>query len=47
MGTGEFADNRGGMLSSVTKSGRGFREKILAQLGSAQLDDSKFNSNSE
>ena len=46
MGTGEFADQRG-MLSSVTKSGRGFREKILAQLGSAQLDDSKFNSNSE
>ena len=47
MGTGEFADQRGGMLSSVTKSGRGFREKILAQLGTAQLDDSKFNSNSE
>ena len=46
MGTGEFADPRG-MLSSVTKSGRGFREKILAQLGNAQLDDSKFNSNSE
>jgi hypothetical protein len=31
----------------VTKSGRGFREKILAQLGSAQQDDSKFNSNSD
>ena len=46
MGTGEFADPRG-MLSSVTKSGRGFREKILAQLGDAQLNDSKFNSNSE
>ena len=47
MGTGEFAEQRGGMLSSVTKSGRGFREKIIAQLGNAQLDDSKFNSNSE
>lgn len=47
LGTGEFADHRGGMLSSVTKSGRGFREKIIAQLGNAQLDDSKFNSNSE
>jgi len=35
MGTGEFADPRNGMLSSVTKSGRGFREKILAQLGNA------------
>lgn len=46
MGTGDFADPRG-MLSSVTKSGRGFREKIIAQLGNAQLDDSKFNSNSE
>ena len=46
VGTGDFADPRG-MLSSVTKSGRGFREKILAQLGNAQLDDSKFNSNSE
>ena len=47
MGTGDFADPRNGMLSSVTKSGRGFREKILAQLGNAQLDDSKFASNSE
>ena len=47
MGTGDFAEQRGGMLSSVTKSGRGFREKIIAQLGNAQLDDSKFNSNSE
>ena len=47
MGTGEFADGGRGLLSSVTKSGRGFREKILAQLGNAQLDDSKFNSNSE
>jgi len=47
LGTGEFADVRSGMLSSVTKSGRGFRDKILAQLGSAQLDDSKFNSNDE
>ena len=40
-------DQSRGIHSSVTKSGRGFREKILAQLGNAQLEDSKFNSNSE
>ena len=43
----EGLDQSRGMPSSVTKSGRGFREKILAQLGNAQLEDSKFNSNSE
>ena len=32
LNTGEFADPRNGMLSSVTKSGRGFREKILRNL---------------
>ena len=47
LNTGEFTINNKGVYSSVTKSGRGFRDKILQQLGTAQLEDSKFNSNSE